>query len=264
AQTGIESIDAAGNAPIERRDGELERRVTTDVEERPVEAAHDPVAGSIGDGDRRSADGEAGFRNQVFERVLQLDGQMKLPIWFFVLMVLDVFFLQTWSATSLSTMSTRSIIGGTYGLRGARSLLSMGLRSFHADRADQLTGPERLGPTVIDVADVVHRLLEITMLEQRPSRTPGTVAGDGAGITAGRSGLFEIHDALEERVPTLLERALPEVVADRRHHHARRQPAVGIDVVGVQAGAAVEDVPATASDVDSLPGFVDHVLIRLA
>src|SRR5262249_28654869 len=89
AQAGVERNDTAGgNAAIERRDGELERRVTTDVEERPVEAAYDPVAGSIGDGDRRSADGEAGFRNQVFERVLQLDGQMKLPIWFFVLMVL--------------------------------------------------------------------------------------------------------------------------------------------------------------------------------
>src|SRR5262249_32007804 len=44
APARIESIDAAGNAPIERRDRELEPWVTTDVEERPVEAAHDPVA----------------------------------------------------------------------------------------------------------------------------------------------------------------------------------------------------------------------------
>src|SRR5262249_50242100 len=226
-------------------------------------AAHDPIAGSIGDGDRRTSDSETGSRNQVFERFLQPVGQTKVPTVFFVLMVLDVLFLQVWSATSLSTMSTRSIVGGTYGRRGAPSLLSMGLGSFHPDRVDQLAGPEGLGAAVIDVAPVVHWFLEIAVLEQGPARTRRAVAGDSAGITASRSGLFEIHDALEERVPTLLERALPEVVADRRHHHARGQSAVGIDVEAVQACSALEHV-LTAAGIDSLPRLVHHVLIRLA
>src|SRR5262249_8872852 len=261
AQAGVERNDTAGgNAAIERRDGELERRGATDGGERPGEAAHAPNAGAAARGHRTTADSETGSRNQVFERFLQAVGQTKVPTVFFVLMVLVVLFLQVWSATSLSTMSTRSIVGGAYGLRRAPSLLSMGPRSFHPDRVDQLAGPEGLGAAVIDVAHVVHWLLEIAVLEQGPARTRPAVAADGAGIQAGRSGLFEIHDALEERVPTLLERALPEVVADRRHHHAGGQSAVGIDVEAVQACSALEHV-LTAPGVDPLPCLVDHVLI---
>ena len=115
AQTGIEGDGpVSGDAAIKRGDGEIEGRIATDVQELPVEATDDPVAGSLGvrDGDRRSADGEAGSRDQVFERFLQLLGQTKLPIVFFVLIVLVVLFLHVWSATSLSTMSTRSTVGG--------------------------------------------------------------------------------------------------------------------------------------------------------
>src|SRR5213596_1016435 len=112
---------------------------------------------------------------------------------FFVLMLLVVDFLQVWSATSLSTMSTRSIVGGTYGLRGAPSLLSMGLRSFHPDRVNQFARPEGLGAAVIDAARVVNRLLESAVLEQRPARTRRAVAGDRARIATGRPRLLEIH-----------------------------------------------------------------------
>src|SRR5256886_1221285 len=139
-QAGVEGDDTTGrNSTVERRKGEIEGGVTAGVQEGPVEAAHDPVGGSIvaRDGDRRLADGETGVRNQVFERFLQPLGQTKLPMVFLVLMLLVVDFLQVWSATSLSTMSTRSILGGTYGRRGAPPLLSMGLRSFHPNRADQ-------------------------------------------------------------------------------------------------------------------------------
>jgi len=45
AQAGVEGDDTAGgSSAVERREGEVEGGVTADVQERPVEAANDPVA----------------------------------------------------------------------------------------------------------------------------------------------------------------------------------------------------------------------------
>jgi len=114
AEIGIEGDDTVGgDAALEGRDGELERRIAADVNEGTIEAADDARARSlgVGDGDGASADAEAGDGAQVLARVLQPVGQTKLPMVFLVLIVLVVLFLHTWSATSLSTMSTRSIVG---------------------------------------------------------------------------------------------------------------------------------------------------------